>query len=252
MSKPTFVLVPGAWHKPETWGPISAKLEAQEYKCVAMTLPSTLGDRNTSLADDVSATRELILAETTQGRNVVVVAHSYGGLLGSSAIKGLSIKDKQDETHGHVVGIVLIGTGFVITGMGFLEGFDGKPPPIWNMNEETGFTDLIVDARELFYHDLPQEEGELWVSKLQNQAWKPFIGEGEQVYSGWKDVPVWYLITSEDKAFPPPAQFAMAEMAKSQGADLTVRELDSSHSPMLSRVEETAQILLDAVKAFTA
>jgi len=110
---------------------------------------------------------------------------------------------------------------------------------------------LAVPARELFYHDLPVAEGEYWVSKLTKQAQLPMTEDGTHAYSGWMDVPVWYLATVEDKAWPFEAQMMTAEMAKAAGGDITIRELASSHSPMLSRPEETAKFVLDAVAAFT-
>ena len=40
------------------------------------------------------------------------------------------------------------------------------------------------------------------------------------------------------------------QMARDAGADVTVREFVTSHSPMLSKPEETAQFILEAVAAF--
>jgi hypothetical protein len=39
-------------------------------------------------------------------------------------------------------------------------------------------------------------------------------------------------------------------VAKDAGADVTLREITSSHSPMLSKPKETADFILDAVKVF--
>jgi hypothetical protein len=40
------------------------------------------------------------------------------------------------------------------------------------------------------------------VSRLEKQSLKALTDGGEYAYSGWKDVPVWFLATAEDKAFP--------------------------------------------------
>lgn len=126
------------------------------------------------------------------------------------------------------------------------------PPPSWRL-DESGFATLVAEPRELFYQDLPEEEGKYWVSKLQKQAQKVLTDGGEHMYSGWKDVPVWYGITLKDNAFGPAAlevQTMLAQMAKDAGADVTVREFDSGHSPMLSKPKETAEFILEAAKAF--
>jgi len=80
--KPTLVLVPGSWHRPETWDKVIAILEKQQYKCVPVALPSTLGNTSVTYGDDVGAVRAVIEAEITQGRDVVLIQHSYGGFVG--------------------------------------------------------------------------------------------------------------------------------------------------------------------------
>ena len=83
--KPSLVFVPGAWHRAETWNKVTNLLTAQGYKCIAVTLPSTLSSPTTTFLEDVTAVRKAITAETVQGRDVVVVVHSYGGAVGGSA-----------------------------------------------------------------------------------------------------------------------------------------------------------------------
>ena len=254
--KPTIVFVAGASHLAETWNKLTSILEAQDYKCVCVTLPSTLGSRDTTFAEDIQSVRDAIEPETAQGRDVVLVVHSYGGAVSESALKGLTKPKTNDpssdnNSSGHVVGLIMMASGFVVTGSCFLDGFDGKPPPIWNVNTETGFLELTVEPRELFYHDLPEEEGKYWVEKLQKQALQPLAKGGEHYYAGWMDLPVWYLSTKEDKALPVQAQGMFVQSAKDAGADITVREIDTSHSPMLSKPKETADFVIEAVAAFT-
>jgi len=143
----------------------------------------------------------------------------------------------------------MIATGFVQTNVGFLEAFGGNPPAIWKLTPE-GFLTIVVPVRDLFYHDLPVLEGDYWVSKLTKQAQLPMTEDGMHAYSGWKDTSVWYLATVEDKALPIEAQRIWVEMARTDGADVTLREVQSSHSPMLSRPEETVKFVLDAVGSF--
>jgi pimeloyl-ACP methyl ester carboxylesterase len=254
--KPTLVLVPGSWHSPDVWNKIVTLMEAQQYKCVPVTLPSTLSNPSTGFADDVGAVRDAIVAETAQGRDVVLVVHSYGGAVGCSAIKGLA-RPKRDVssstthgTSGHVIGIVMIATGFVQTGMSFIDGAGGKPPPSWKADTESGFAVIVADAREMFYHDLPEEEGNYWVEKLTKQSLKPLMERSEAAYTGWKDVPVWFVATTEDKALPGFVQKIFVQGAKDAGADVTLKEVESSHSPMLSKPKEIADFILEAMASF--
>ncbi|PNY29236.1 Uncharacterized protein TCAP_00849 [Tolypocladium capitatum] len=255
--KPTLVFVPGAWHSPEVWSRVSSEIEARkhEYKCVRVALPSTLSHPAATFADDVEAVRDAIVAETTQGRDVVIVVHSYGGHVGNSAIKGLT-RNTHDAapsakgSSGHVVGMAMVATGFTVTGVSFIDGLGGKPPPTWAADEEAGCAAIVVDARDMFYHDLPAQEGTQWVGNLRKQALKPLMEGGEHAYSGWKDVPVWFLATAEDRALPVQAQRAFVQGAKDAGAHVVLREIASSHSPMLSRPKETAEFILQAAASF--
>jgi predicted peptidase len=86
--------------------------------------------------------------------------------------------------------------------------------------------------------------------KARKQSLKALTSGGEYVYSGWKDVPVWFLATAGDKAFPVQVQRMFVQGVKDAGADVTLREFESSHSSMLSRPEETVEFILEAVASF--
>lgn len=247
---PTLIFIPGAWHTIETWDKVTSLLAAQQIKCVPVTLPSTKGDVSTTLGDDVQVVRDAITAQTTEGRNVVVVAHSYGGAVGQSAIKGFTLPKGENPSSksGHVIGLAFMASGFGQTGVSFIDLLGGKPPPFWRA-DPSGFAIITGPARELFYHDLPEEEGDYWVKKLQKQALKPLMEGGEHFYAGWRDVPLWYLATTDDKTYPTQVQSMVVQMANDDGGNITWREVESSHSPMLSKPEETAKFLLEAVAA---
>ncbi|KAH6895989.1 Alpha/beta hydrolase fold-1 [Thelonectria olida] len=256
-SNPTIVFVPGAWHGPETWDALTAVLEEHQLKCVSVALPTTSGNPESTFSEDVNAVRDAIVAETTQGRDVVVVVHSFGGAVGSSALKGLT-KPKgaeppsEGDASGHVIGFFMIATGFIVSGLTFMQMLRGTPPPSWKENTETGFADIVIDPREMFYHDLPEEEGKLWVSRLRKQSMKAFTTDAEYSYAGWAEVPVWYLATKQDYTHPYEVQKMFADDARAKGSDVTFREIETSHSPMLSRPTETAEIIMEAVAAFKA
>ncbi|KAG4027678.1 hypothetical protein MFRU_028g01000 [Monilinia fructicola] len=258
--KPTLVLIPGAWHRAEIWAKVTSLLEAQQYKCVAIDLPSTSGDATTSLDDDIQAVRTAILAETQHGRDVLLILHSYGAAVGQSAVRGLTrhnpgphplplspSRDPSTAT-GHVIGLAMMGCGFAQTGVSFLDAIGGVPPPLWRF-DASGFARLQGDPRESFYHDLEEEEGKYWVSRLTRQSQRVLREGADAAYAGWLDVPVWYLVTGEDRTLTVEVQRVLVERAREAGADVVVREVRSGHSPMLSRPEETVEFILEAVGA---
>lgn len=260
-SSPTLIFVPGAWHKAACYDKITNILQnSYKLKCVSITLPSTTGDPAVTFKDDVDVAREAISNETSQGRDVVVIAHSYGGMVGNSAIKGLAKPlDVAGHSHapapqartGYVVGLILIASGFTLTGLAFMDLFLGKPLPFFRINKTTGYAELVAPPRELFYHDLPRDEAEYWVSQLTPHSLKSLFEGREIAYAGWRDVPVWYLGTVEDHGLPVLGQRLLVGMAREMGGRVEHRELRSSHSPFLSQPEETAGIVFEAVGAFT-
>lgn len=250
-SKTVFILVAGAWHSASTWDKVTRLLEEKGHRAIAVNLPSTSGDAAATFGDDVTHVRGLILGEVRQGHHVVVVVHSYGGVVGESAIRDVptATHPSPDIAHGKVIGLALMATGFNVTNMSFIEGFGGNPPPIWRADEESGFVVFTdgTDPAELFYHDLPtDEEKQYWVSKLTKQSIKSLYEGREHSYAGWQDVPSWVLITTKDRAFPVEAQKMMIQTAVDAGASVEIREIESGHSPMLVRPEATAAFLVEA------
>ncbi|KAJ8118892.1 hypothetical protein OPT61_g220 [Boeremia exigua] len=253
---PTLVFIPGAWHKPICYTPIIERLERQDLRCKTVELPSTTGDPAATFKDDLDAARATISHELAQGRNVVIVAHSYGGMVGNSAIKGFARPrgqgTLQEPQNGYVIGLVLIASGFTLTGLAFMDPFFGIPPPMWRVNKATGFADIVTPPREFFYHDLPEEEADYWISQLTTQSLKSLFEGGEYTYAGWRDVPVWYIGTIEDHGLPVVAQRLNVGFARGLGAVVEHRELRSSHSPFLSQPDEVVEMMLEAVGGFAA
>lgn len=226
-------------------------LKEQGYSSYAVALPSTSGDPNASFLDDINAVKTVVMSQTELGHDVIIVVHSYGGFVGESAMKDLPTRrnPSSNALHGKVIGLALMGTGFTQDSLSFIDGLGGKPPPFWRANTQSGFAELVGDTTALFYHDLPAEEGKLWTESLLPQSLKSLFEGGEHVYTGWKDVPVWYLITLEDRGLPVEAARWMANYAQEKGTDVTVREISSGHCPMLSMPRQTAEFLVEAAKA---
>lgn len=267
MSKsPTLIFIPGAWHSPICYEKIIKRLENDhKLKCVSITLPTTSGNPSATFKDDFDTARNAILHETSQNNDVVVLAHSYGGIVGNSAIKDFTkprdpsaltlltppTEGEEDIGQGRVIGLVLIASGFSFTGYAFMDPFLGHPPPQWRVNNETGYAELVVSPREFFYHDLPADEAGYWVSQLRPQSLKALYEGAEFTYAGWRDVPVWYIGTVEDQGLPVVVQRVQVGMARGLGVSVEHRELRTSHSPFLSQPEATTRIIVEAVEAFT-
>jgi pimeloyl-ACP methyl ester carboxylesterase len=61
---------------------------------------------------------------------------------------------------------------------------------------------------------------------------------------GWRSIPSWYLVGTEDRAIPPAGQRFMAERANA-----TIEEVPASHASMVSQPEAVTRLILSAVEA---
>ncbi|MCJ1242798.1 hypothetical protein MMC14_010807, partial [Varicellaria rhodocarpa] len=101
VSKPIFLIVPGAWHPPSCYTTLANHLKAAGYPTNILAYPS-LNTKDpltaTCAADAESLRRQLIpVIEKDSGKVVFVVCHSYGGIPGGGAAQGLSKSTRVKE-----------------------------------------------------------------------------------------------------------------------------------------------------------
>lgn len=98
MPKPTLIVVPGAWHSPEVFAGVSTKLSSFGYKCIPV--PLLAAGHEPAVADltpDTANVHRVVLEEIEQGHDVVVVGHSWGGMIIGGALDGLSKAEREKE-----------------------------------------------------------------------------------------------------------------------------------------------------------
>lgn len=148
MTKPTFFLVPGAWHLPDIYSSVIDNLSAHGYPTVGLPLPSAGAmPPNTSFNEDVNAIRaSLTKLVDTDEKEVILVVHSYTGMPGTEAPKGLGRKERQEEgLKGGVVRLVFI-MAFAMP-EGFQPTAGGAQMPEWmKMDLEVS---LLITNNEL-------------------------------------------------------------------------------------------------------
>ena len=133
--KPTFLLVPGAWHHSSCYNPLLQELSAAGYPAEAVDLPSFDPSEQPSTltcANDAEAVRQKLLSMIQQKKHVIVVTHSYGGIPGGCAAHGLMPITREK---GGVIGLVYMSALGLPEGTSLLEFFGGKYPPFVQENE---------------------------------------------------------------------------------------------------------------------
>lgn len=109
MSKPTILLVGGAWHTADYLKPLATMLEAAGYPAIALGLPSVGADPSKpDFRDDVAIIHSTVSELISEGKQVVAVMHSYGGIAGTEALQGFD--DMSKKGAGAILGLMYIAT----------------------------------------------------------------------------------------------------------------------------------------------
>jgi pimeloyl-ACP methyl ester carboxylesterase len=230
-TKPTIVLVHGAFADASGWNQVADRLLRDGYPVIAPANPLR------GVAAD-SAYLAGVLA--TLGGPLVLVAHSYGGFLITNAATG----------NPNVTGLVYVAAFAPDQGdtlIGLQTRFPGS-----RLDEAAldfrPYGDGLVDGylkrdlfRPVFAGDVPAATTSLmWAG--QRPADTRTLGEPSGV-PAWRTVPSWYLAARDDRVLPVAAQRFMAQRAGSR-----LREVGASHVAMISQPAVTAEVIRRAAR----
>ena len=192
--------------------------------CVAPPVPSVeaLGDMHAD-ADAVRA------AFDEEDEPVVLVGHSYGGMVITDAAAG-----QENVKHLVYVTSVMPERGETMASFG-----GSELGPWMDPREEDGTMGVKAElAPEAFMQDCDEEAIAGALERLTRQPLAVF-GQAPRGVA-WQEKPSTYVVCAEDRATPPEAQRGYARRAD------RVVELPTGHHPMLSRPELLARVLAEA------
>lgn len=269
---PTVVFTPGAWHGTWAFDTVRSQLEALGYPTEAVALPS-VGNTNASVgvAEDAAALAAELATLTDAGKNVVMVCHSYGGVVASVAAEGFGYKDRvaAGETSGVIMLVYM--TAFAAPAQtSLLDALGGEY--LWWMTPDSTVSashnlifcpprvadELIVliklqgdfitasNASQVFYADVTNETlVEEAVASLQPEPARIFADDN--TYEPWNNgVEVGFFFTEQDQAIPLATQQSMAAQFPTGYVSYT---MDSSHSPFLSMPDKVTEGVVLAATA---
>lgn len=247
-TKPTIVLVHGAWHGSWCWRFQIPTLEALGYAVETVDLPCVSGVAGTTQFDDAAHVRSVVESQISMGKRVVVLAHSYGGPIASAAITGLSGKG--------VLGMIALCAYIFPGGMdqgAVIRDLGGLPYVTWDVPSEGLF--LTKDPRSLFFPpDVPEDRIDWAVAQLRPQSMAANMGIVPP--QAWQDDSyigrLGYIRCTADAVNPIAQQDSMVAGAGGK-EKWVIRTLEGSgHSPFLSRPQEVAATIQDIVNEFEA
>ena len=236
MSKPTIVLVHGAWADASSWNAVASRLQNENYTVLA---PTNLLRRVSVDAPYIAS----FLAQRTSGP-VVLVGHSYGGFVitnaatGGGDVKALVYVDAFVPDEGETVAEIISGSGSALdvsdpTTVLDVAGYPGAP----DGDAEAFLKPATVDAS--FAPDL--SDTDRW---LITAAQRPLTLSAYTTPSGtaaWKSLPSWAVVGTQDRIIPPDTQRRMA-----QRAGATITDVEASHVSMVSKPQAAIEAILAA------
>ena len=223
------VLVHGGFVDGSGWRAVYDLLTQDGYHVAVVQNPTL------SLEGDAAAARMIIDA---QDGPVVLVGHSYGGAVISEA-----------GTDPNVAALVYIAAFAPDKGESvntlIADPPPGAPvPPI--LPPQDGF--LFLDREKFhdsFAGDVPAGDAAFMADS--QVPWGVGALGGAITDPAWRTKPSWYLLTTEDRMIPPPAQRFMSERA---GA--TTVQVAASHSVYVSQPAAVADLIKRAATAVAA
>ncbi|MEV6304570.1 alpha/beta hydrolase [Actinoplanes sp. NPDC051861] len=232
MSKPTIVLVHGAFADGSGFAEVARGLLAAGHPVVAAANPLR------GLSSDAAQVRALL--DSIDGP-IVLVGHSYGGAVISAAATGSEA----------VQALVYLGAFVPDTGEsaeqlvgqfpGSTVGESLKPVPLPDGQVDLYINPLVFHAN--FAADLPAADAELYAI-TQRPAAGAALGEPASGQPAWRTIPSYHLISGADRIIPPAAQEFMAKRA---GGEVEVVE-GASHMLFASQPEATVAFIEKAAR----
>lgn len=233
--RPTIVLVHGAFADGSSWNDVIDELRKERYPVVAAANPLR------GPAADATTLRGLI---SHIDGPVVLVGHSYGGSVISTAAAGLD----------QVKALVYVAAFLPAPGETALEltgKFPGStlpgtldPVPFAGPDGSPG-TDLYIQQdkfHDQFAADVPADRAALAAA-----AQRPILQaalEEKATVAAWDGKPSWDVVTTQDRNIPVEAQRFMAERAHAK-----VTEVAASHSVAVSHPDVVADVIEQAAQS---
>jgi pimeloyl-ACP methyl ester carboxylesterase len=219
-SRPTIVLVHGAFANAGCWNKLIPLLRAKGFSVTASNCPLS------SLKDDVDAVRQTI---KMQDGPVLLVGHSWGGAI---------ITEAGNEPQ--VRGLVYIAAAAPDSGQSFNDWWKDYPaapgaPEIKPYGKDR-FVLTLEGFRRYFAQDVATDESEILYC---TQGPYAAAANNEVIAkAAWRDKPSWFIMGEQDHMLTIDLE---RDAAKKIGAKTLV--LQSSHVPMISRPGEVADFI---------
>ncbi|MBO3100465.1 alpha/beta hydrolase [Cellulomonas sp. zg-ZUI168] len=239
-TKPTIVLVHGAWANGSSW---DGEVRILQDKGYTVNVPSN------PLRGVAKDSEYLATYLATIAGPIVLVGHSYGGFVITAAATGnpnvtaLVYVDAFAPDQGESIADLATGSGSVV------EPALTDPASVFTLRPFPG-AQAEYDSYVLpdiftrgFAQDLPRKQAAALAAQQLPLATGTFH-EALAVEPAWKTIPSWALVGTEDKVIP---RAGLEQMAHRAGAH--IQTVKGSHLSLVSHPRQTADLIMDAARA---
>ncbi|WDZ94168.1 alpha/beta hydrolase [Herbaspirillum sp. WKF16] len=230
-----FLLVHGPWQGKWIWPAVSAELTMRGHEVYAIDLPGS-GDDATPLGEVTLAMHAdaIVRAVKAIGKRVTLVGHGMGGIAVSAGA----------EQAADSLARIIYMCAFVPGNGDSLVSLSALTPPRRISPVEMDGDNQVANTRpssrvDAFMHDAPHAVASWAAPRFGPQAVAPMVTPVALTEERYGKVPKSYIVCTRDRAIDPMLQRAMA----ARSGCGRIKELDSGHSPFLSRPTETAEML---------
>ena len=234
--KPAIVLVHGAWHVPKHYDAFIQQLQQAGFEVFCPQLPTCDVTKylDADMFADAQVVRSQVIALIEQSREIIMLLHSYGGAVGTEAVKGLSKGELTAKNLPGGVTHLIYMCGFMLQ-KGESVGGASLPRPVpepVESDDATGTTFLCEPPIQLFYADVEPERAKKMEALLVRQSGRAMTDA--VTYPAWQHIPTTYLRTQDDEVLFPDWQERQIKAVKDAGVSIKVETFKASHSPFLS------------------
>lgn len=252
MSSPSdniaFVLVPPSFSPSSFYDRVVPLLNKKGYAAYPTDLKSVNDGEGApvSMYEDAAEIGSVIARLVDQGKGVVLVANSYGGIPATQAAKGLSKAEREAVSKpGGLVAIIYLSSFIAPDGGCINDLMAGKMPENTKQPEDYHTMDPKTDAEYIFTH-LSNDEKADYAYRLKKHSSRTF--DDRLTHIGYLHVPSTYVIATDDLIVTPDFAKSMVNAANRKGANIVLKEIYSDHCPMISHAEDVVKILVQAAE----
>lgn len=232
-TKPTIVIVHGAWTDASSFGAVQQQLTAGGYDVLEFANPLR------SLAGDAEYLTTFLQSRTSGP--VLLVGHSYGGAVIGAAAAAVPT----------VIGLVYVNAFVPATGESLLDLLNSSgpvdPSQLFDMapfpGAPEGDVDLYIQRgpfEPAFATGLSEQQQTEFFAKQRPITFSA-VGAPAAAGQAWETLPSWYVAGTVDGSIPLSLQLRMAERAGS-----AVTQLETGHLSMVTHPREVTDVILAA------